>query len=575
MERKSSLSSSLLRALFNSFSGIARSIGVSESNPVLNESKVKQKKAKLRVTNHKRSDRIDFNSSCLPEIQNIVSSTMRFCSTNHKHGDIFKSQDRAVTVTVYASTSTMHIQGTNYPQWTAAFVKQFEKRENSDATQNEENHVDESETSLKIALPSNRLMTSETSDNSQNEENHNGDSETSLKLVFKPNRLLTSTPQSKVATEEECDDLELHDNVAALYDELELLRERIANLETSTKKVSDASTQTGKIGKKDMQTNTEICERVSRHVQHTEAIHTQESVTENDPQIQGNGHSIESQTSSSVRHATTNGATYAEICATPATKHQTTTKQVKKDEKSVKSLTNGKKEENDGKNEKYRANQSSKENHECDRNPSTLIIGSSILQKIDKRSLRRDVEVVMMKGAETSDVREKISRMDLSGFKNVILQVGGNDASNKRDPEAVEHYFAETVKNIKEKSPSANVFISDVTPRVGGDVKYVNDIIRHVCFTYGAMRIPTTENIRFVNFHQYYRDNIHLSEAGTTTLLKGYNEFVPILNHRAQKESCFYCGENGHNTKKCRHGEKIKCFHCGLRGHKAKHCRRR
>ena len=125
MEQKSSLSSSLLRALFNSFSGIARSIGVSESNTVLNKSKVKQKKAKLRVTNHKRSDRIDFNSSCLPEIQNIVSSTMRFCSTNHKHGDIFKSQDRAVTVTVYASTSTMHIQGTNYPNISLCRMKKW------------------------------------------------------------------------------------------------------------------------------------------------------------------------------------------------------------------------------------------------------------------------------------------------------------------------------------------------------------------------------------------------------------------------------------------------------------------
>ena len=192
MERTSSLSSSLLRALSNSFSGIARSFGVSESNPVLNESKVKQKKAKVRVTNRKRSDRIDFNPSCLQEIQNIVSSTMRFCSTNHKHGDIFKSQDRAVTVTVYASTSTLHIQGTNYQQWIAAFVEQFEKRENSDATQNEENHDDESETSVKVAFPSNRLMTTENSDKTQNEENHHDDSETSLKLVFKPNRLLTS-----------------------------------------------------------------------------------------------------------------------------------------------------------------------------------------------------------------------------------------------------------------------------------------------------------------------------------------------------------------------------------------------
>ena len=118
------------------------------------------------------------------------------------------------------------------------------------------------------------------------------------------------------------------------------------------------------------------------------------------------------------------------------------------------------KKENDGKNdENFRTNrstQSSKENHGYDRNdthhdnqltngPSSSVIGSSILQKIDKRSLRRDVKFMMMKGYETSDVREKIRDMDLSGFKNVILQVGGNDARNKRDPEAVEHYFSETV----------------------------------------------------------------------------------------------------------------------------------
>ena len=45
----------------------------------------------------------------------------------------------------------------------------------------------------------------------------------------------------------------------------------------------------------------------------------------------------------------------------------------------------------------------------------------------------------------------------------------------------MEHYFAETVQYIKEKSSSAKVFISYITSRVGGDVKYVNDIIHHVC----------------------------------------------------------------------------------------------
>ena len=59
--------------------------------------------------------------------------------------------------------------------------------------------------------------------------------------------------------------------------------------------------------------------------------------------MHGNDHSIESQTLSSVRHTITNGATYADICAKPATNHQTTAEHAKENEKSAKSSTNDKK----------------------------------------------------------------------------------------------------------------------------------------------------------------------------------------------------------------------------------------
>ena len=100
------------------------------------------------------------------------------------------------------------------------------------------------------------------------------------------------------------------------------------------------------------------------------------------------------------------------------------------------------------------------------------------------------------------------------------------------------------------------------------------------CLVFGLLNFEHPSVLLFcffciLQFHQYLRDNIHLSEAGTATLLKGYNGVVSIVKHRVHKGSRFYCGENGHNMKKCHHGEKIKCFHCGIRGHKAKHCSRR
>ena len=66
---------------------------------------------------------------------------------------------------------------------------------------------------------------------------------------------------------------------------------------------------------------------------------------------------------------------------------------------------------------------------------------------------------------------------------------------------------------------------------------------------------------------------LHLSDRGTSKLLNAYNDKLLILKEKTKSDSCFYCGERGHNTDKCRHGMKIQCYNCGNVGHKYRNCR--
>ena len=72
----------------------------------------------------------------------------------------------------------------------------------------------------------------------------------------------------------------------------------------------------------------------------------------------------------------------------------------------------------------------------------------------------------------------------------------------------------------------------------------------------------------------YWYDGIHLTDIGTSKLLKIYDNVVPVIKRNTNnQDKCYNCGERGHNAERCRHKQKISCYICGYYGHKAKHCR--
>ena len=68
-----------------------------------------------------RSNKFDF-------LNDIITKEMIFITETAKHGSIYKTPDRKTTVTMYKSTSCMHVQGSNYWLWTKEFVKSIKSK---------------------------------------------------------------------------------------------------------------------------------------------------------------------------------------------------------------------------------------------------------------------------------------------------------------------------------------------------------------------------------------------------------------------------------------------------------------
>ena len=407
----------------------------------------------LNITHNQRCITINFRSNKFDFLNDIITKEMIFITETAKHGSIYKTPDRKTTVTMYKSTSCMHVQGSNYWLWTKEFVKSI-KSKLEDRSQNSA-----LEDSCAYNPPQ---MTSTPKRNDQE----------------------TSTRNHSCRHASEFDS-SMSDSLLVLVDEIALLRNRINQLElerTNCRTTCDSSSQTEPTNVNDACTKIDARHfpSIEKECQTTSAV--TDTVTEaagtntvNDTVITdaateavGTGIATEKIDSSAV--------TYADMCAKPSKidqqniKKKLTTTNANKTEKHLPSPTNPRM---NSRNWTPRTNKATKSflNHGNKQNTSswtkvqnrettTMIIGSSLLKYIKTRGLAKGVKVRTMRGAKTYDVRAAIEKTNLSGVKNVILQVGGNDASENRDPEAIENDLVETVRAIHRNSPETTELLS-------------------------------------------------------------------------------------------------------------------
>ena len=96
----------------------------------------------------------------------------------------------------------------------------------------------------------------------------------------------------------------------------------------------------------------------------------------------------------------------------------------------------------------------------------TLLIGDSLFKGIKTRGLRDDTKVLTIRGAMTNRITyDFLMKYDFTDFKNVIVYVGGNDASAKSDLSTLHDDMATAIAYLKERYKGLNVYQCTVGPR--------------------------------------------------------------------------------------------------------------
>lgn len=211
------------------------------------------------------------------------------------------------------------------------------------------------------------------------------------------------------------------------------------------------------------------------------------------------------------------------------------------------------------------------------RSKNNLIIGSSLLKGIQTRGLT-DTAVCTNRGATIQNLIDIINNNDVSHIKNIIIHIGGNDLSNGDNLDSIVQNYEELLRLLRSVCDKETVLmVSGIPPRYNMDTYQLNEVLHRMCQDLNIQFIDHDEWFHddqgYVKTYLYGRDGIHLSKKGTSALLKSINQYVSIIKFRNDDQFfCSFCGEYGHNSRKCRYGEKLQCFNCKQYGHKEYFC---
>ena len=172
----------------------------------------------------------------------------------------------------------------------------------------------------------------------------------------------------------------------------------------------------------------------------------------------------------------------------------------------------------------------------------TLLIGDSILNGINKKGLTNYVECHSIPGATIDTIIDKLQIYDLKKIANIIVYVGGNNASNKTDPEYFEEKYKQLITSVKNSNSNSKIFLCTSCPRGDTDITEVNEVIMRLCQTNELTCIDTNADFydkRNQLRHHFFkpRDNIHLSRSGTKRLLGTINQHLCVVDNF---EKCVY-----------------------------------
>ena len=164
----------------------------------------------------------------------------------------------------------------------------------------------------------------------------------------------------------------------------------------------------------------------------------------------------------------------------------------------------------------------------------TLVTGSDAVTYLEPKFLGKNVRIKSFKNATIQNMKDNLSKMDLSRYLHVVLHIGGHDVDANISKTAFQESYKALVEFLVKKG--CKVFISGLLPRGGTDMKPYNSILKNIC---------NTNNTRFIDNHDsfvlasgelpsylYHADMTNLRFPGIQKLVHNINGACAILPSR-------------------------------------------
>ena len=169
----------------------------------------------------------------------------------------------------------------------------------------------------------------------------------------------------------------------------------------------------------------------------------------------------------------------------------------------------------------------------------TFVTGSCILKTIETRFLAEKVRVKSYNKAKIEMLQEKLSEMDLSRYKNIVLHIGGHDVDAKTKPEEFKIKYQSLLQSLSEID--SKIYVSGLLPRGRTDMKPYNNILKSLSSQFQASFIDNHDSFIMASgelpFEYYQADRTNLKYPGTRLLVRNINNKCTILPSRSQNHN--------------------------------------
>ena len=252
-----------------------------------------------------------------------------------------------------------------------------------------------------------------------------------------------------------------------------------------------------------------------------------------------------------------------------------------------------------------------------------LLMGDSLTSAVNPKGLKQGVFKHSISGAKIDHIFHQASVFNMNQFSNIIIYIGGNDASSGTDIEYFEELYDQVIQNIKQVNSTCQIYLCNAALRGDTDTTDVNTAIDRLCQDHNITLLDVNKafyDSQGMVIERYFGDDlIHLKASGVKRLLGEIDKQInivenfencvfkshhhkkggshrgnPTMNHRkpiggrkraephqnhedlsTNKDSavlCYKCGETNHETSQCRHKGQLEFYHCGFKGHKSGRC---